>query len=98
MGRTTIIIAHRLSTVKNADVIVAVQDGRVAEQGSHHDLMQAKGIYYQLVMLQNLAEQEGEDLTSETGSIINEEERGKKIIQSNRKFILAECFKTIQFP
>ena len=81
MGRTTIIIAHRLSTVKNADVIVAVQDGRVEEMGSHHELMEAKGVYYQLVMLQTLAEKEEHEL-SETGSIITEEERGLEYIFS----------------
>ncbi|XP_066910223.1 ATP-dependent translocase ABCB1-like isoform X2 [Clytia hemisphaerica] len=74
MGRTTIIIAHRLSTVKNADLIVAVQDGRVAEKGTHDELMARKGVYYQLVMLQTLAEQEEHEL-SETGSLITEEER-----------------------
>ena len=45
-------IAHRLSTVQNADVIAAVQDGVVVERGSHDELMQTDGVYHQLVTLQ----------------------------------------------
>ena len=75
MGRTTIIIAHRLSTVKNADCIVAVSQGKVTETGTHDELMARKGVYYQLVMLQNLAEKEKNEL-SESGSMITENERG----------------------
>ena len=51
-GRTTIVIAHRLSTVRNADVISAIQEGVVIEQGSHDELMQTDGVYHQLVVLQ----------------------------------------------
>ena len=45
-------IAHRLSTVQNADVIAAIQEGEVVEQGSHDELMQTDGVYHQLVTLQ----------------------------------------------
>ncbi|CAJ0575791.1 unnamed protein product, partial [Mesorhabditis spiculigera] len=48
-GRTTLIIAHRLSTIKNADKIVVIKDGKVAETGSHQNLLQAKGAYFELV-------------------------------------------------
>ena len=48
-GRTTIVIAHRLSTVRTADVIVGIEKGRVVEQGTHEHLMEEKGIYYTLV-------------------------------------------------
>eukprot|EP00735_Rhodelphis_limneticus_P009654 TRINITY_DN2844_c0_g1::TRINITY_DN2844_c0_g1_i1::g.6165::m.6165 TRINITY_DN2844_c0_g1::TRINITY_DN2844_c0_g1_i1::g.6165 ORF type:complete len:1343 (+),score=403.88,sp/Q54BT3/ABCB2_DICDI/42.51/0.0,sp/Q54BT3/ABCB2_DICDI/40.60/8e-137,ABC_membrane/PF00664.18/1.2e-55,ABC_membrane/PF00664.18/1.4e-47,ABC_tran/PF00005.22/4.1e-35,ABC_tran/PF00005.22/1.1e-33,SMC_N/PF02463.14/5.2e-05,SMC_N/PF02463.14/38,SMC_N/PF02463.14/6.6e-05,AAA_21/PF13304.1/0.0078,AAA_21/PF13304.1/3.1,AAA_21/PF13304.1/0.0024,ABC_ATPase/PF len=51
-GRTTIIVAHRLSTVKQADVIVALKEGVVVEQGSHAELMQKNGFYAQLVTKQ----------------------------------------------
>ncbi len=48
-GRTTIIIAHRLSTVMNADLIVVMDQGRVAEQGTHEELMAGDTIYKSLV-------------------------------------------------
>ena len=44
-GRTTLIIAHRLSTVRDADVIVVVDDGRIVERGTHDDLMRQAGLY-----------------------------------------------------
>lgn len=56
-------------------MIVAVAGGKVAETGTHEDLMQKKGIYYQLVMLQSLAEKEATEL-SELGSVISEQEMG----------------------
>ncbi|MBR6381035.1 MAG: ABC transporter ATP-binding protein [Lachnospiraceae bacterium] len=51
-GRTSFVIAHRLSTIADADVILAVRDGKIVEQGTHHELMQQRGYYYQLVMRQ----------------------------------------------
>ena len=51
-GRTTIVIAHRLSTVQSADMIAAIQHGRVAELGTHAQLMELKGIYHDLVTAQ----------------------------------------------
>jgi ABC-type multidrug transport system fused ATPase/permease subunit len=47
-GRTTLIIAHRLSTVRDADRIVVIQHGAVAEEGSHSELMQRGGLYANL--------------------------------------------------
>lgn len=47
-GRTSFIVAHRLSTIRRADVILVVQDGRIIEQGSHRALMEQKGAYYAL--------------------------------------------------
>ena len=44
-GRTVLMIAHRLSTVVNADKIVVIADGQVVEQGSHDELVQAEGLY-----------------------------------------------------
>ena len=44
-NRTTIVIAHRLSTVRNADEIVVIADGSVAERGTHADLLAKNGIY-----------------------------------------------------
>ncbi len=47
-GRTSLVIAHRLSTVKNADLILVVRDGKIIEQGRHDELLKAKGHYYNL--------------------------------------------------
>ena len=51
-GRTSIVIAHRLSTIIGADQIIALQDGRVVECGSHAELMERKGFYYELYTTQ----------------------------------------------
>ncbi|MFY9424921.1 MAG: ATP-binding cassette domain-containing protein, partial [Bacillota bacterium] len=51
-NRTTIAIAHRLSTLRNADRIMVIDKGRRAELGTHEELLRAKGIYYRLVMEQ----------------------------------------------
>ena len=47
-GRTSLVIAHRLSTVKNADLILVVRDGKIIEQGRHDELLRKKGHYYNL--------------------------------------------------
>ncbi|XP_033224974.1 ATP-dependent translocase ABCB1-like isoform X2 [Belonocnema kinseyi] len=52
-GRTCILIAHRLSTVENADKICVMSDGQVAESGTHKELFEKKGLYYELLCLQN---------------------------------------------
>jgi len=51
-GRTTLVIAHRLSTVADADVIYVVDDGRVVEQGSHGELLEKGGLYARLHTMQ----------------------------------------------
>uniref|UniRef100_A0A2I3LFS2 ATP binding cassette subfamily B member 4 n=1 Tax=Papio anubis TaxID=9555 RepID=A0A2I3LFS2_PAPAN len=51
-GRTTIVVAHRLSTVRNADVIAGFDDGVIVEKGNHDELMKEKGIYFKLVTMQ----------------------------------------------
>uniref|UniRef100_A0A4W4FZ14 ATP-binding cassette sub-family B member 5 n=1 Tax=Electrophorus electricus TaxID=8005 RepID=A0A4W4FZ14_ELEEL len=51
-GRTCIVIAHRLTTIQNADIIAVIQNGQVAEQGTHSQLMAKQGVYYALVNAQ----------------------------------------------
>ena len=63
-GRTTFAIAHRLSTLKNADRLVVIEKGRIAETGSHAELMKQNGIYARLVR----AQRQTAKLTNETGT------------------------------
>lgn len=51
-GRTTLVIAHRLSTIQHADKIIVLHKGRIREIGTHQELLQKKGLYYNLYMLQ----------------------------------------------
>lgn len=54
-NRTSLVIAHRLSTIKRADLIIVIQGGRIAEQGTHDELMAKSGVYRQLVEMQNFS-------------------------------------------
>jgi HlyB family type I secretion system ABC transporter len=51
-GRTVLFITHRLATIKNADIILVMNNGKLAEQGTHHELMSRKGLYYCLYQQQ----------------------------------------------
>ena len=55
-GRTTIVVAHRLSTVQSADLIVVMEQGSIVEQGRHADLLARGGLYARLAKLQFEAE------------------------------------------
>ncbi len=72
-GRTTFVIAHRLSTVRRADLILLMEDGRVIERGTHEELMEAHGTYYDMVLRQ--MESSGQDAalfgetTQESGAV-----------------------------
>ena len=52
--RTSLVIAHRLSTIQNANKILVISEGKIAEQGTHAELMKAEGIYHKLVLMQGL--------------------------------------------
>lgn len=53
---TTIIVAHRLSTIRKANIIFFVSDGKVVEKGSHSELMAAQGAYYKMVTSQGITD------------------------------------------
>ncbi|KAG8201139.1 hypothetical protein JTE90_028804 [Oedothorax gibbosus] len=65
-GRTTIVVAHRLSTIKSADVICAMENGEIKEQGTHDELMEKRSLYYSLVTNQIFAD-ENETSSTEEG-------------------------------
>jgi len=64
-GRTTFVIAHRLSTVRRANLILLMAEGRIIERGTHEELMGARGLYYDMVLRQ--MESHGEDVETLSG-------------------------------
>ena len=72
VGRTTIVVAHRLSTIRNADLIVGFSKGRVQEMGTHDELMKLGGIYYELVTSQ-MAEAEQKQPLERSVSVVPKE-------------------------
>jgi subfamily B ATP-binding cassette protein MsbA len=71
-GRTTLVIAHRLSTVRNADRIIVLADGKIVEAGSHPELMQQDGLYKRLYEMQFREEEvveAEEELKREAGAV-----------------------------
>jgi ABC-type multidrug transport system fused ATPase/permease subunit len=51
-GRTSFVIAHRLSTIRDADKVIVIKDGEIVEQGTHQQLLDARGFFHQLYMSQ----------------------------------------------
>ncbi|MDD2413458.1 MAG: ATP-binding cassette domain-containing protein, partial [Bacteroidales bacterium] len=54
-NRTTLVIAHRLSTIQQADLIIVLREGRIVEQGNHRELLDLKGVYYNMIQIQNFS-------------------------------------------
>lgn len=75
--RTTIVIAHKLATIREADNIVVMAKGRIIEQGTHSSLLAANGAYARLVQAQTLTSTSNADV-SDTSSTSDEEEEGRK--------------------
>ena len=61
-GRTSFVVAHRLSTIRNADTIIVIEGGKMIESGTHNQLMEQKGHYYTLYTNQFIAEKQAEHL------------------------------------
>ncbi|KAE8271517.1 hypothetical protein A4X09_0g827 [Tilletia walkeri] len=81
-GRTTITVAHRLSTLRNCDKIVVMSKGSVIESGSHDQLMESKGRYFTLAMAQNSATtpSTATPMSMSDGTLDDDSEFGKKMI------------------
>jgi len=89
IGRTTIIVAHRLSTILNADLIFAFDKGKVAEYGTHEELMRSKGIYYNLVINQ----QNGNIHVNQNERKFQEREKEEKQIEQSIIYLISFPFK-----
>jgi ATP-binding cassette subfamily B multidrug efflux pump len=64
-GRTSFVIAHRLSTIRDADQVIFIEEGRIAERGTHEELLALQGLYYDLYMSQFQSEAEPEPVECE---------------------------------
>jgi ATP-binding cassette subfamily B multidrug efflux pump len=65
-GRTSFVIAHRLSTIRDADQVIFIQEGRIAERGTHEELLASRGLYYDMYMSQFRSGVEEETVECET--------------------------------
>ena len=83
-GRTTIVIAHRLSTIRNADLIVGLERGEVIEYGTHDDLMEKRGLYYELVTAQQRKEKSENIDSSDEDEPTQSEEKCKSHSYENQ--------------
>ncbi len=77
-GRTTIAIAHRLSTLRNSDRIIVMEDGRIKEMGTHSELMELDGLYHRLVIIQLQLTKDSESISQ-----LAEESRLQRVAGDN---------------
>ncbi|XP_048749989.2 ATP-dependent translocase ABCB1-like isoform X1 [Ostrea edulis] len=68
LGRTTVVVAHRLTTIQNADVIYVMDKGEIIESGTHSKLMEKEEFYYQLVQAQSLVYEDDQSVNGEFGA------------------------------
>jgi ATP-binding cassette subfamily B protein len=61
-GRTSFVIAHRLSTIRDADQVIFIENGKIAEQGTHEELLARQGLYHDLYMSQFQVDEEAEQV------------------------------------
>jgi ATP-binding cassette subfamily B protein len=79
-GRTSFVVAHRLSTIRNADQVLVIDDGQIVERGTHASLLEAKGTYYNLYMRQfRLDGSENSDASGHENSHGNGNGRAKEL-------------------
>ena len=85
VGRTTIVIAHRLSTIKTADNIVVMSNGTIVESGTHDELLERRGVYYNLVEAQRIsAENQEKSTEADDISHVDDDERLKLTLSRSR--------------
>ena len=97
-GRTTIIIAHRLTTIRNADVIFAIDGVRVVEYGNHASLMEKRGVYYNLVITQEAGANKDQNNNPDNENESDDEKKNLvDFIADNKKTYCRETKKRIYF-
>ncbi|NXN95193.1 MDR3 protein, partial [Rhinopomastus cyanomelas] len=84
-GRTTLVIAHRLSTVRNADLIAVFENGVITEQGTHNELIEQKGIYYKFVNMQVSGPEDGLQEVGDAPAVSEEAPEGSRLTGQRRQ-------------
>jgi ATP-binding cassette, subfamily B, multidrug efflux pump len=75
-GRTSFVIAHRLSTIRNADQVLMLKQGQIVERGTHHELLEKRGDYYDLYMSQFRREEDPDLPASPSGQVLSPQGTG----------------------